>query len=280
MYPYKIFLGLTLYDILICVGIILCFCLFGFLSDKRKMRVKHQKFSLVCGCLAIAAGLASGVIFQALYNIPARGEFIIDGQTGITFYGGLVGGVAVFLLVYFVAGKVFYKNYENPHYHNENFFSMASSAIATVPLAHSLGRIGCLTAGCCHGALTDEWYGIMMYGGEGYAKYVPTQLFEAIFLLLLFVFLFFNAYRGGRYNLPIYMSAYGVWRFIIEFVRDDYRGSVGIDAITPSQLIAILMIVGSVGVFFLEKAYTDKVEKRNAELSLANFEDGDNDKNN
>ncbi len=280
MYPYKIFLGLTLYDILICVGIILCFYLFGFLSDKRKMRVKHQKFSLVCGCLAIAAGLASGVIFQALYNIPERGEFIIDGQTGITFYGGLVGGVAVFLLVYFVIGKVFYKNYENPRYHNENFFTMASSAIATVPLAHSLGRIGCLTAGCCHGALTDEWYGIMMYGGEGYAKYVPTQLFEAIFLLLLFAFLFFNAYRGGRYNLPIYMSAYGVWRFIIEFVRDDYRGSVGIDAITPSQLIAILMIVGSVGVFFLEKVYTDKVEAKNAELSRSNFEDGDNDKNN
>ena len=76
------------------------------------------------------------------------------------------------------------------------------------------------------------------------------------------------------------MSAYGVWRFIIEFARDDYRGSVGIDAITPSQLIAILMIVGSVGVFFLEKVYTDKVEKRNAELSLANFEDGDNNKNN
>ena len=275
MYPYKLFLDLTLYDILICIGIIVCFFVFGFLSDKRELKVKHQKFSIVCGCFAIASGLVSASFFQALYNIPERGgfEFLFkineEGKlelvnTGITFYGGLVGGVAVFLLIYFIAGKIFYKNYENPRYHNENFFSMAASGISSVAIAHSLGRIGCLTAGCCHGAVTDAWYGIMMYGGEGYQKYVPTQLFEAIFLLLLFVFLFINAYKGGRYNLPIYMSAYGVWRFIIEYVRDDYRGTVGIDAITPSQLIAIMMIVGSVGVFVLEKKYTDIVEKRYA----------------
>ena len=144
---------------------------------------------------------------------------------------------------------------------------MAASAIAAVPIAHSLGRIGCLTAGCCHGAKTDAWYGIMMHGGEGYAKYVPTQLFEAIFLLLLFAVLFINAYRGGRYNLPIYMAGYGAWRFIIEYVRDDYRGSIGTDLVTPSQLIAILMILGAVGVFFLEKTYTDKVENRKSEAA-------------
>ena len=265
MYPYKIFLGLTIYDILICVGIIVSFLLFGWLADKRGIKVKHQKFSLLCGCCAIATGLAFGVVFQALYNIPERGKFIIDGETGITFYGGLVGGVAVFLLVYFVIGKLIYKKYENPRYHNENFFSMAAAAISVVPLAHSLGRIGCLTAGCCHGAQTDAWYGIMMYGSEGYAKYVPTQLFEAIFLLILFAFLFVNAYKGGRYNLPFYMAGYGAWRFVIEYLRADDRGSIGTDLLSPSQLTAILMILGSVGVFFLEKTYTDKVEKRRAE---------------
>lgn len=285
MYPDKIFLGLTLYDILICVGIIICFFVFGFLSDKRKMKVRHQKFSLVCGCFAIAAGLFSAALFQALYDIPKKGGFeflfkiengkIVPVNGGITFYGGLIGGVAIFLLIYFIFGRFFYKKTDTPHYHNENFFSMASSAVASIAIAHSLGRFGCLTAGCCHGAITDAWYGIMMHGGEGYAKYVPTQLFEAIFLLLLFAFLFINAYRGGRYNLPIYMSSYGVWRFIIEFVRDDYRGSVGIDAITPSQLIAILMILGSVGVFFLEKTYTDKVEARYAKLSRVNADNGE-----
>ena len=267
MYPYKVFFGLTLYDILVSVGIIVAFAVFGFLADRRKIKVKHQKFSIICGCAAIAAGLGSAVVFQAIYNIPKRGKFIIDGKTGITFYGGLIGGVAMFLLIYFVVGKLFYKKTDTPRYHNENFFSMASAAITAVPIAHSLGRIGCLTAGCCHGSVTDAWYGIDMYVRGEWNKYVPTQLFEAIFLLILFAFLFINAYSRGKYNLPIYMFAYGVWRYVIEFVRADYRGSIGIDAVTPSQLIAIIMIVGAVGVFFLERSYTAKVERRYAEMA-------------
>ena len=64
------------------------------------------------------------------------------------------------------------------------------------------------------------------------------------------------------------MASYGVWRFVIEYVRDDYRGSIGIESITPSQFIAILMILGSVGVFILERTYTNKVEKRYAEAEM------------
>lgn len=295
MYPFQIVFGLTLYDILLCVGIIAAFAVFGYLADKRGIKVRLQKFSLVCGCFAIGTGLISASFFQALYDIPKKGgfEFLFkiteEGKielvnTGITFYGGIIGGVSIFLLIYFLVGKIYYKNTDTPGYHNENFFSMASCAVTGIAIGHSLGRIGCLTAGCCHGALTDEWYGIMMYVGGEYQRYVPTQLFEAIFLLLLFAFLFINAYRGGKYNLPIYMSVYGIWRFIIEFVRDDYRGSVGIDAITPSQLIAIIMILGAIGVAFLERSYSAKVARRYAEGQSESapeaVEDADGDKNN
>ena len=63
------------------------------------------------------------------------------------------------------------------------------------------------------------------------------------------------------------MFAYGVWRYVIEFVRGDDRGSIGIDGITPSQFIAIIMIVGAVGVFFLERYYTAKVDRRYTEMA-------------
>ena len=277
MYPYKVFLGLSLYDILVCVGIVVAFAVFGFLADKRGIKVKHQKFSIICGCFAIGAGLFSAALFQALYDIPKKGGFeflfkfengkIVPVNGGITFYGGIIGGVAIFLLIYFIVGKMYYKKNDNPKYHNESFFSMASCAVSCIAIAHSLGRMGCLMAGCCHGALTDKWYGIEMYVHGEWNKYVPTQLFEAVFLILLFAFLFINAYRKGKYNLPIYMSAYGVWRYVIEFVRDDYRGSVGIDAVTPSQLIAIIMVLGAIGVFFLERSYSVKVQRRYAEMA-------------
>ena len=277
MWPFKLFLGLTLYDILICVGICICFVIFSFLADKRGIKTRHQKFSLVCGCFGIGTGLVSASFFQALYDIPKKGgfEFLFkinsEGKiefvnTGITFYGGVVGGAAFFLMIYFLFGILFYKKYENPRYHNEQFFSMASCAATSIAIAHSFGRIGCLMAGCCYGAETDAWYGLSMYVGGKWGTYVPTQLFEAIFLFLLFAFLFVNAYSGGKYNLPIYMAAYGVWRFVIEYVRDDYRGTIGTDAITPSQLIAIVMILGAVGVFFLERSYTAKVKNRYAHV--------------
>lgn len=260
MYPNEIFLGLTLYDILICVGIVVCFWTFSYLADKRGLRGKLQRFSLLCGGFAIAMGILSAIVFQALYNIKSVGRFEITETSGATFYGGLIGGVAAFLVVYFPVGMLVFCKSDDKKYHIRHFFDIASSAIPGVIVAHGFGRLGCLTAGCCHGALTDAWYGIKMYGDLGYAKYVPVQLFEALFLFTLFGFLFIRAKEGRGYHLPLYMSIYGAWRFFAEFIRADYRGSVGLDAVTPSQLISILMIIGGVGVYFLEKAVTRRFD--------------------
>lgn len=266
MYPDKIFLGLTLYDILICVGIILCFFVFGRLADKRKIRGKLQNFCLLCGVLAITLGFGSAILFQAIYNIPSTGRFEIAQNTGSTFYGGLIGGVAVFLAAYFGGGVYVMRRLELDGYHTRNFFKMASCAVPSIIIAHAFGRLGCLTAGCCHGVPTDAWFGILMHGDQGYIKYVPTQLFEAVFLFILFGLLYLNAKDGKRYNLPLYMAIYGTWRFIIEYMRGDYRGSVGLP-VTPSQLIAILMVVGAVGVFILEKKVCDRLDEVEGEIA-------------
>lgn len=263
MYPYKLIFGLTLYDILICVGVALCFFSFSYLADKRKMKAKLQNFAMMCGVAAIGLGFLSAMLFQALYNIASRGRFELTTNTGMTFYGGLIGGAAAFLLIWFVGGAFMFKDGAN----KSGFFTLASCAVPAIVIAHALGRLGCLSAGCCHGARTEAWYGLMMHGDAGYAKYVPTQLFEAVFLLIFFALVFIRAKEGRRYNLPLYMCVYAVWRFVIEFARDDYRGSIPFLNITPSQFIAILMILGSVGVFCLEKYVCDKAEKQNVIVS-------------
>ena len=84
-------------------------------------------------------------------------------------------------------------------------------------------------------------------------KVVPLQLFEAIFLFVLFAFLFLRAFRGKSYCLPIYMFAYGIWRFLIEYARDDYRGTTFISFLTPSQLTALLMIAGALLIFVFQR---------------------------
>ena len=249
MYPYDLIPGVSLYVIFICVGIIACFITFSNLSDKRKISAKVHNLALICGILGIAVGLGFAVIFQALYNIASLGRFEISESTGSTFYGGLIGGAAIFLLVYFVYGGVKIKDRAQL----KEFFPLLSCIAPAIAIAHGFGRLGCLTAGCCHGCQTDSWIGIMMHGNMGYAKYVPTQLFEAIFLFLLCSLLIIRAVEGKKYNFSLYTVGYGIWRFAIEYVRADYRGSTFVSFLTPSQLVAIGFIAAGIALVFVER---------------------------
>ena len=82
-----------------------------------------------------------------------------------------------------------------------------------------------------------------MDGSKGWGYYVPTQLYEAIFLLLLFVILSILALKyKSKHTLSVYLVLYGIFRFVIEFYRADHRGKL-LGVITPSQFWSILMIV-------------------------------------
>ena len=85
MCPDKMFLGLTLYDICICIGIIGCFFVFCGLADKIKIKRRLQNFILLCGVVGISVGFCSAILFQALYNIGRDGGFVISTNTGATF---------------------------------------------------------------------------------------------------------------------------------------------------------------------------------------------------
>lgn len=79
-------------------------------------------------------------------------------------------------------------------------------------------------------------------------KLLPTQLFETTFLLLLFVALYFIK----KYQMPLYVISYGIFRFLIEFKRFDNRGSTNL-GISPSQLLSILIVI--VGLVFVYLYY-------------------------
>ena len=268
MYPKDIILGLDLYDILLCIGIIACILVFDKLSTHHPLRGKLQTLALYDGIISIICGYGSAVLFQAVYNIAKTGKFEITKETGATFYGGLIGGAFVFLVVYFTVGHFYFKD----KYHIRNFFALAGCAAPAIAVAHACGRLGCLFAGCCHGRVTNAWYGIRMYGNFGYVKYVPIQLFEALFLFGLFALLALRAYKRKSCNLSVYMAGYGAWRYIIEFFRGDERGEIFTKIFSPSQFIAILMIAGGIGLAFFENYYVKKHKSETDADALAIFE--------
>ncbi len=244
----KLLFGLTMYDLMICIGIAVCIMTFDKLADRISLRGKLQNLALYNAVISILLGFGAATLMQSIYNWIESGVF---EWRGMTFYGGLIGGAGTFIAIYFIAGHFLFPD----GYHKRNFFKMANCAVSSIVVAHAFGRLGCLCAGCCHGKQTDAWYGIAMNGG---VKYVPVQLFEAIFLFLLFAFLVWRVISKKSYNLPIYMIAYGVWRYIIEFARGDERGETIIKIFTPSQLIAVIMVVGGIFLFLFEQYYEEK----------------------
>ncbi len=251
MYNKTIFLDMGLYEICIVAAIVGALTLADKMGIKRGFSVRLQKLVIYSAIGGIVIGFFGAVLFQAFYNFMDTGVFKITKTTGMTFYGGLLFGAAGYLVIWFGVGKGYCQEKE----HVKKFSAIADIAAAVLPLAHGLGRLGCLFAGCCHGNATDAWYGITMDTPDmGHGRFVPVQLFEAVALFALaglILWLYFKPKKVEFPLLPIYMIGYGIWRFVIEYARGDQRGETIVPFLSPSQLIAVALILGGVAYYIV-----------------------------
>ncbi len=249
MNPYIVAFGMGWYEIFLSLSLLVAVFTADRLTIKCGFSVKLQRLFLIGATLSIVVGFFGASVFQAFYDFMETGLFKIDETTGITFYGGFIVGAIVFLCVWFLGGKLFKISAET----KGKFAFVADIAACVVPLSHGIGRIGCFMVGCCHGKQTNAWYGVKMLTENGWLTVVPLQLYEAIFLFILSgvcFWLLFAQKTGKRIPLlPIYGVSYGVWRFIIEYARGDERGQTIVSFLSPSQLIAIFLIVASIMYF-------------------------------
>ncbi len=269
MYPYQLFAGLDLYSLLLALGVFCAMLLIRVQGDWRGYSAKLQNLLIWNTVAAVILGYGSSVLFQAFYNYMDDGVFEIVRNTGATFYGGLIGGAAMFIILYFVAGHFLIPNGE----HKARFRETSDLAAACIAGAHGFGRLGCLMAGCCHGARTDAWYGVMMHipgdNFDGKVKVIPVQLYEAVFLLALCALLLLLFKQKRRYQMPIYMITYAVWRFIAEMLRADDRGATVVDFLSPSQLISVLLLAGGLVLLGIELYLDERNAKRAAAEGIA-----------
>ncbi len=251
MLPDKIFGLFYMYGLMIALGLLVCFGLLFAYGRKKKIQSSFMDFVFYIGIFAVAGGFGSAALFQATYNYIESPEKGFHFNGGITFIGGLIGGVVIFLALYFI----FRKKYE------ARLVDIISFLPCCILIAHAFGRVGCFFAGCCYGKETDGFLGIKFPGMSH--KVHPTQLYEAIFLFALFTACALLLYKKKfKYNLSLYLVAYGIFRFCIEFLRGDDRGKL-VGFLSPSQFWSICMVVAGVGVYFLlEWAY----KRRTAEL--------------
>ena len=235
--------SIDLYTVMIVIGLILAMLMFRYLARANKLPEEVWRKYLQITLLSAIAGFLSAVLFQSVYNFFETRKFEIGGMT---FIGGLLGGVAAFFILFKFMATKSEKTYLRV---------CAQYLLISIVIAHFFGRIGCFLAGCCYGKPTDSFLGLD-FPGLGHIH--PTQLYEAVLLLGIFL----ACFKFKKHTLYIYPIAYGVGRFIIEFFRDDERGANFFGVLSPSQFWSILMVIaGAVLIFLLNRKSIPKEEK-------------------
>lgn len=172
-------------------------------------------------------------------------------QGGITWYGGVLGGVPAIALYAWKKGLPIWTSYD--------------IVAPGVSIGHVFGRLGCLMAGCCHGrsAPVGAWYGITFPEGvgslapTGMALY-PTQVMESGMEFLIFLFL---VWRGRHQKfagqiITLYVMMYAVIRFLLEYLRGDTDRGWWIEPyVSTSQGIAMMAFAIGLIIYFWRRRY-------------------------
>ena len=174
-------------------------------------------------------------------------------QGGLVFYGGFLGALAA--------------SYYYCQRNQLSYLRMADVLIPSVAIGHTFGRLGCFSAGCCHGLPTQlDWYGAVYHAsGTVVARndllgtpLHPTQLYEALGELLIFLILVWSRGKKAFHGqvLVLYLLFYSILRSTNEMFRGDYErgmlfqwdlfGDAKPELLSTSQLISLLLAAAAI----------------------------------
>jgi phosphatidylglycerol:prolipoprotein diacylglycerol transferase len=122
-----------------------------------------------------------------------------------------------------------------------------------VPIGLILGRLGCLSHGCCPGVPCDLGP-LSMHLADGTPTWpaVPVEILFNLLALLGILQLRRARLLPGQ-HFHIYLVAYGLFRFGHEFLRDTPKLSGGLSGY---QWLALLLAVAGAAAFWLRAAKT------------------------
>jgi phosphatidylglycerol:prolipoprotein diacylglycerol transferase len=195
--------------------------------------------------IAVVLGVIGGkllYIITELKSIIQNPSLLKDFGSGFVIYGSIIGGV---IGVYFYSRR---KKW--------GLLKIFDLVIPSLPLAQGFGRMGCFLAGCCYGRPTTSFLGVKFKEGSLGPIDIhvyPTQIFSSVFDFALALGLLWydkKERKEGRV-FSLYLILYGIGRFLIEFIRDDPRGSVGI--LSTSQFISVFIIIIGLIVFNISR---------------------------
>lgn len=217
-----------MYGLMIAVGFFMA--LLMTLHRGKKQKYNEDIIYGIFYCAILGGIIGARLLFYIveLPHIIENPSILWNFKNGYVVYGGIIGGILTSCIYCRVKKTAFLP-----------YFDLTVPAVA---LAQGFGRIGCLFAGCCYGRETDAWYGITFpefSQAPGGVSLIPTQIISSVgdFIICGLLLLFAKRKPATGRVASLYMILYGIGRFCVEFLRNDYRGSVG--PLSTSQLISI-----------------------------------------
>ena len=209
--------------------------------------IKHVDDLIFYGALGAVLGGRLGYLLFYNWSVFISNPitFFNFQNGGMSFHGGFLG-VLMSMIVF------------NKKYHL-TFFQTADFIAPLDPLGLGFGRIGNYINGELWVRITESSWGILAPDQSGlWEKRFPSQLYEAFFeglILFLILWLFSRKKRPLMSTSSLFLIFYGVFRFIIEFLRapDSHIGYLAFDWLTMGQLLSIPMIF--IGIYLLIKSY-------------------------
>jgi prolipoprotein diacylglyceryltransferase len=201
-----------------------------------------QGLPLLDVALLLAGILVGHIVLARVFLLPWRLPALLQ-RTGETLrtvefasWGGFIA-IALGLVLYAVLS-------------GRSLLLLIDAAVLGGTLTHAVGRIGCLTFGCCFGRPSGSPLAIRYDSPLAKAVRVaglrgtpihPVPLYEATFNLGLFLLLNGIALAGSREGVPaaLYLVIYGSGRFLLEFLRYD-SGDDRIGPLSRSQWLSLL----------------------------------------
>lgn len=232
------------YGLMIAIGIIVASALL-IRNGKKKGYNEDSLLNLII--FAVIGGILGGkglFIITELKDIIKDPSILLNFGYGFVIYGAIGGGA---LAVYLYCRK-----------QKWNVLEILDMTVPGVAIAQGFGRIGCFLAGCCYGAETDLPISVVFPEGGLAPAGVhlhPTQIYSSIFDFILGFFLLYYYKKRNRENgkvLGMYLIIYSIGRFMVEFLRNDPRGNVGL--LSTSQFIAIFTLLLG-GIIFYKSSF-------------------------
>lgn len=234
------------YGIAYVLGFIFAALLMWRLAKRWRLKFDSDALLTIICCVIVGLILGARVGYCLFYGngyyFEHPLEILAFNQGGMSFHGGLIGA----LLSGIVAAKLT----------GIPYLTLADMGSIVAPIGLFLGRCANFINGELWGDFTDLPWGVVFGGAAGTMPRHPSQLYEALLEgVILFIVLFALSRKmpprpRGTF-IGVFLTLYGVFRFLIEFVRqpDAQIGYLWGDWLTMGQVLSAPLIIAGIIIF-------------------------------